>query len=96
MSTFTSHQIENFFKKSERFFNSHYPVLEDENGMPTKVLTEKNKYSLVHAIDRHRLVQAITQDLIKVMYFEVDEATEVALYYVNIKYTQYKDYIMSL
>ena len=42
--------------------------------MPTKVLTEKNKYSLVHAIDRHRLVQAITQDLIKVMYFEVDEA----------------------
>ncbi len=96
MADLTSHQLENFFKKSERFFNSHYPILEDSNGMPTKVLTEKISYSLIHAIDRHRLTQTITQDLIKVMCFEPKEADELASYYTNLKYEEYCNYIMNL
>jgi len=96
MSTLTSHQIENFFKKSEKFFNSHYPILNDTNGMLTKVLTEKTSYSLVHAIDRHHLTGDITQDLIKIMCFEREEAQELAFYYVDLKYKEYCNYIMNL
>ncbi len=97
MSTFTTHQIENFFKKSEKFFISNYPILEDENGMPTKVLTHTNgSYSLIHSYERHRLTQTITQDLIKVMCFEPEEASEIAQYYTNLKYEEYCDYIMTL
>ena len=96
MAHLTSKQLENFFQKAERFFTSHYPILLDVNEMPTKVLTEKNTYSLIHAIDRHRLTQTITQDLIKVMCFEPEEAAELAFYYVNLKYQQYSNYIMNL
>ncbi len=97
MSTLTSHQIENFFKKSEKFFISNYPILEDENGMPTKVLTHTNgSYSLIHSYERHRLTQTITQDLIKVMCFEPEEADELASYYTNLKYEEYCEYIMNL
>ena len=96
MSTFTSHQIENFFKKSEKFFISNYPILEDENGMLTKVLTNNVSYSLIQSYDRHRLTQTITQDLIKVMCFEPEEADELSSYYTNLKYEEYCDYIMNL
>ena len=96
MSTFTSHQLENFFKKAERFFISNYPILEDENGMPTKVLTEKTSYSLIHAVDRMYLTQNITEDLIKVMCFEPEEASELASYYADLKYKEYCNYIMNL
>ena len=47
MAHLTSHQLENFFKKAERFFISNYPILEDENGMPTQVLTNNVSYSLI-------------------------------------------------
>ena len=96
MASFTSHQIENFFKKSEKFFISNYPILEDENGMPTKVLTNNVSYSLIQSYDRHRLTQTITQDLIKVMCFEPEEADELSSYYTNLKYEEYCDYIMNL
>lgn len=97
MATFTTHQIENFFKKSEKFFISNYPILEDENGMPTQVLTNNVAYySLIHSYERHRLTQTITQDLIKVMCFEPEEAYELALYYTNLKYEEYCDYVMNL
>lgn len=96
MSTFTSHQIENFFKKSEKFFISNYPILEDENGMPTQVLTNNVSYSLIHAYERHRLTQKISLDLIKVMCFGPEEADELASHYTNLKYEEYCDYIMNL
>ena len=96
MSTFTSQQLENFFKKAERFFISNYPILEDENGMPTKVLAHNVSYSLIHSYERHRLTQTITQDLIKVMCFEPAEADELASYYADLKYKEYCNYIMNL
>jgi hypothetical protein len=96
MSTFTSHQIENFFKKSEKFFNSHYPILEDDNGMPTYTSINNVSYSLFHSYERHRLTQTITQDLINVMCFEPEEADELASYYTNLKYEEYCNYIMNL
>jgi hypothetical protein len=96
MASFTSHQIENFFKKSEKFFISNYPILEDENGMPTKVLTNNVSYSLIHAVDRMYLTQNITEDLIKTMCFEPEEASELAEYYANLKYEEYCNYIMNL
>ena len=96
MTRLTSKQLVNFFKKAERFFNSNYPILKDINGMPTEVKTEKTSYSLIHAIDRMYLTQSITQDLIKVMYFDSDEASELALYYVDLKYREYSKYIMNL
>ncbi len=96
MTHLTSQQLENFFRKAERFFNSHYPILMDDNGMPTKVLTLKKTYSLIHSYERHRLTQTITQDLIKVMCFEPEEADELASYYTNLKYEEYCDYVMNL
>ena len=96
MAHLTSQQLENFFKKAERFFISNYPILEDENGMPTKVLTNNVSYSLIHSYERHRLTQTITQDLIKVMCFEPEEADELASYYTNLKYEEYCNYIMNL
>ncbi len=96
MAHLTPNQLENFFKKAERFFNSHYPILEDENGMPTKVSTNNVSYSLIHSYERHRLTQTITQDLIKVMCFEPEEADELASYYTNLKYEEYCNYIMNL
>ena len=98
MATFTSHQIENFFKKSEKFFNSHYPILHDDNGLRTKVVgngSGKITYSFIHAIDRHRLVGTITQDLIKIMCFDSEEANQLAFYYVDLKYKEYCNYIMN-
>ena len=96
MINFTTHQIENFFKKSEKFFISNYPILEDENGMPTKVLTNNVSYSLIHSYERHRLTQKISLDLIKVMCFGPEEADELASYYANLKYEEYCNYIMNL
>ena len=101
MATFTPHQIENFFKKSEKFFNSHYPILHHDNGLLTKLVgnegcSGKITYSLIHAIDRHRLIGTITQDLIKIMCFESEEANELAFYYVDLKYKEYCDYMMNL
>jgi hypothetical protein len=96
MADLTSQQLENFFKKAERFFISNYPILEDENGMPTKVLTEKTSYSLIHAVDRMYLTQNITEDLIKIMCFDPEEASELASYYANLKYEEYCNYIMNL
>ena len=96
MATFTPHQIENFFKKSEKFFISNYPILEDENVMSTQVLTNNVSYSLIHSYERHRLTQKISLDLIKVMCFEPEEADELASYYTNLKYEEYCDYIMNL
>ena len=96
MSTFTSPQIEKFFKKSEKFFISNYPILEDENGMPTQVLTNNVSYSLIHAYERHRLTQTISQDLIKVMCFEPQEASELASSYTNLMNEDYCDYIRNL
>ena len=96
MAHLTSKQLENFFKKAERFFISNYPILEDENGMPTQVLTNNVSYSLIHSYERHRLTQTITQDLIDVMCFEPQEADELASYYADLKYKEYCDYIMNL
>ena len=96
MAHLTSQQLENFFKKAERFFISNYPIVKDENGMPTKVITNNVSYSLIHSYERHRLTQTITQDLINVMCFEPEEADELASYYANLKYEEYCDYIMNL
>ena len=97
MAHLTSQQLENFFKKAERFFISNYPIIKDGNGMPTQVLTNNlSYYSLIHSYERHRLTQTITQDLIKVMCFEPEEADELASYYTNLKYEEYCDYIMTL
>ena len=96
MEDLTSNQLENFFKKAERFFISNYPIIEDENGMPTQVLTNNVSYSLIHSYERHRLTQTLTQDLIKVMCFEPEEADELASYYTNLKYEEYCNYIMNL
>ena len=68
----------------------------NENGMPTQVLTNNVSYSLIHAYERHRLTQTISQDLIKVMCFEPQEASELASSYTNLKYEEYCDYIRNL
>jgi hypothetical protein len=100
MSTFTSHQLEKFFKKSEKFFNSHYPILHDDNGLLTKLDIEnasgKITYSLIHGVDRHHLICNIAQDLINIMCFESAEANQIAFYYVDLKYKEYCNYIMNL
>ena len=96
MGVYSQQQLENFFKKSEKFFNSHYLILDEAEGMLTKVLTEKMSYSLVHSIDRHHLICEITQDLIKIMCFESEEANQIAFYYVDLKYKEYCDYMMNL
>ena len=96
MGIYTEIQLKKFFKKSEKFFISNYPILKDENGMPTQVLTNNVSYSLIHSYERHKLTQTITDDLIKVMCFAPEEADELAGYYTNLKYEEYKDFIFSL
>ena len=87
-----------FFKKCEKFFLDNYPSMEDSIGIPSliEVFIEKKKYSITHSIDRHHLRGAITTDLHNNLYFDVETASKLAEMYVEEKFKNYKDYILSL
>jgi len=43
MGVYTQIQLENFFKKSEKFFNDKYPVINDQDGLPTLMKESDNR-----------------------------------------------------
>jgi hypothetical protein len=87
-----------FFKKCEKFFQDNYPLIVDSTGIPSliEVFIEKKKYSITHSIDRHFLRGAITTDLHNNLYFDVETADKLAGMYVEEKFKNYKEYILSL
>ena len=97
MSLYTNIQLENFFKKSEKFFNSRYPVINDMEGLPTLMKeSDTRKLSLTLSQTRFMLQKAISKALQEEMYFGLTEAEELSQYYLKIKYQEYKDFILSL
>tara|TARA_R110000824_G_scaffold113599_5_gene263367 strand:+ start:4622 stop:4912 length:291 start_codon:yes stop_codon:yes gene_type:complete len=96
MTNLDQQQIKNFFKKSKRFFDSHYPLIEDENGLPTLIKIEAKNYSLTHGIDRHDATCVIISDLRSLMGFNKEESIQLGEYYVHLKYSEYKDFILSI
>tara|TARA_R100000322_G_scaffold149279_1_gene106147 strand:- start:125 stop:418 length:294 start_codon:yes stop_codon:yes gene_type:complete len=97
MSLYTNIQLENFFKKSEKFFNSRYPVVNDMEGRPTLMKeSDTRKLSLTLSQTRFMLQKAISRALQEEMYFGLTEAEELSKYYLKIKYQEYKDFILSL
>jgi len=96
MDQLNSNQLENFFKKSKRFFNKYYPIIKDEDEMETIILTENVSYSLIHSFDRHRAAHIIGLDIKKIMGFNDEESIQLAKYYIDLKYDQYMNYILSL
>lgn len=91
-------KILNFFNKCEKFFLENYPTITDSIGIPSliEVFIEKKKYSITHSIDRHHLRGAITTDLVKNLYFDVETATTLSEMYVEEKFNKYKEHILSL
>jgi len=91
-------KILNFFKKCEKFFLENYPTITDSIGIPSliEVFIEKKKYSITHSIDRHHLRGAITTDLTNNLYLDKNTAHTLAEMYVEEKFKNYKDHIMSM
>ncbi len=91
-------KILKFFKKCEKFFQDNYPSKVDSIGIPSliEVFIEKKKYSITHSIDRHHLRGAITTDLHNNLYIDVEVADRLAGMYVEEKFKNYKEYILSL
>lgn len=87
-----------FFKKCEKFFSGNYPTITDSIGIPSliEVFIEKKEYSITHSIDRHHLRGAITTDLVKNLYFDVETASKLAEMYVGEKFNNYKKHILLL
>jgi len=87
-----------FFKKCEKFFLDNYPTITDTIGIPSliEVFIEKKKYSITHSIDRHHLRQSIAKDLHTNLYFDVETASTLSEMYVEEKFKNYKEYILSL
>lgn len=97
MGVYTQIQLENFFKKSEKFFNDKYPVVNDHDGLPTLMKeSDKRKLSLTLSQTRFMLQKTISKDLQTEMYFGELESKELSKYYLKLKYEEYKDFIFSL
>ena len=97
MGVYTQIQLENFFKKSEKFFNDKYPVVNDQDGLPTLMKeSDKRKLSLTLSQTRFMLQKSISKDLQTEMYFGELESEELSQYYLQLKYKEYKDFIFSL
>ncbi len=91
-------KILKFFKKCEKFFQDNYPLIVDSTGIPSlvEVFIEKKKYSITHSIDRHYLRGSIRTDLVNNLYFDAETAGKLAEMYVEEKFKNYKEYILSL
>ena len=97
MGVYSEIQLENFFKKSEKFFNNRYPVIKDLDGLPTLMKeSDKRKLSLTLSQTRFMLQKSICKDLQTEMYFGETEAEELSKYYLQLKYQEYKEFIFSL
>ena len=97
MGVYSEIQLENFFKKSEKFFNNRYPVVKDNEGLPTLMKeSESRKLSLTLSQTRFMLQKSICKDLQSEMYFGETEAEELSKYYLQLKYEEYKEFIFSL
>ena len=92
-------QLQSFVnKKCLNFFGKRYPVVEDQNGLPSLICISEYKrtYSLHLGIGRHDIISIISKDLSKVMFFSTEESKQIATYYLNLKYNIFKEKILSL
>ena len=97
MGVYSQIQLENFFKKAEKFFNNRYPVVKDPEGLPTLMKeSDSRKLSLTLSQTRFMLQKSICRDLQTEMYFGEIEAEELSKYYLQLKYQEYKEFIFSL
>ncbi len=97
--SFTTQQLINFVnKKGTKFFNKKYPVVIDDMGLPSLIkLTATDKvFGLTQSIDRHYLNKTITKDLIDIMSFSEEESSQISEFYINEKYKEYKESLLSL
>ena len=85
-------------KKCLNFFSKRYPVVEDQNGLPSLICISefKRTYSLHLGIERNRIRVLISKDLRDIMFFKPEEAEQIAEFYLSLKYNIFKEIILSL
>ena len=87
----------NYWNKFGKYFNSRYPVVNDNEGLPTLMKeNDERKLTLTLSQTRFILQKSISRDLQEIMYFKEDEAEQLSQYYLRVKYKEYCDYIMNL
>jgi hypothetical protein len=95
----SNEQLSSFVnKKCLNFFGKRYPVVEDQNGLPSLICISESKrtYSLHLGIGRHDIISIISKDLSKVMFFSTEESKQIAEFYLGLKYNIFKEKILSL
>ena len=97
--TLSTEQLHSFVnKKCLNFFSKRYPVVEDENSLPSLICIKefKRTYSLHLGIERSHIKSCISKDLRDIMFFSPEEAEQIADFYLGIQYKLFKEKILSL
>ena len=95
----TTKQLQNFVsKRGSKFFDKKYPIINDNMGLPSlvKMVSTDRIYGLTLSVDRNNLRRCITRDLKDMLGLTEEESNQISEFYVNEKYGEYKEIILSL
>ena len=97
----SENQVVNFLKKGQKCLGRYIQHTNDYLGAPSIIKITNSAtstytcYSLTQSSERHFLLSAIVKVLENNMFLPKEECKQISEYYVQEKYQQYIDFVMS-
>jgi hypothetical protein len=80
----------------EKYLENEFKVENDKMGIPSIIMVDGDQKSLVQSIDRNRMRFAMIKYLEEMLALQNDMATKIADDYLEKKYKEYMDFVLSL
>ncbi len=80
----------------EKHLEKQFKVENDKMGIPSIIVVDGVEQSLVQSIDRKRMLNAMKNYLKSMLALQEDMSTKIATDYLDRKYKEYMDFVLSL
>jgi hypothetical protein len=80
----------------EKYLENEFKVENDNMGIPSIIMVDGNEKSLVQSYDRKHMRFAMIKYLEEMLALQNDMATKIADDYLEKKYKEYMDFVLSL